>query len=131
MDPAVSCCEAGAVPAQSATAEAFRNDYETLVAGFRGVPLPLPGSPYARARAAQRRLLRKIEGFVRRRDSRAWESGVVEVRGRRVCVRVRATRRRLLCTNEGFLCMPQPLRMGPPCGIMRALVWRAAAKGWD
>ena len=61
------------MPPQSATAEAFRNDYETLVAGFRGVPLPLPGSPYARARAAQRRLLRKIEGFVRRRGSCACE----------------------------------------------------------
>lgn len=59
------------MPSQSATAETFRDDYETLVAGFRGVPLPLPGSPYARARAAQRRLLRKIEGFVRRRGSRA------------------------------------------------------------
>ncbi|KAK9842472.1 hypothetical protein WJX81_001619 [Elliptochloris bilobata] len=50
----------------TATAEAFRKDYEMLVAGFRGLPLPLPKSRYARARGAQRRLLRKIEGFVRR-----------------------------------------------------------------
>ena len=52
---------------QTATAVGFRQDYETLVAGFRSAPLPLPGSPYWHARAAQRRLIKKIEGFVLRR----------------------------------------------------------------
>ena len=55
--------------AQSETAKDFREDYETLVGGLRGLPLMLPGTDYWRAQAAKRRLLRKIEGYIRRRGS--------------------------------------------------------------
>ena len=99
------------MPPQSATAEAFRNDYETLVAGFRGVPLPLPGSPYARARAAQRRLLRKIEGFVRRRGSRAQTPVPSGSAFEELCVR--PLLRRLLDKKEGFVRMRSPCAWGP------------------
>ena len=52
---------------QSGTAKEFREDYDTLVGGLRGVPVPLPGTDYTKAQAAKRRLLRKIESYIRRR----------------------------------------------------------------
>ena len=64
---------------QSGTAKEFREDYDTLVGGLRGVPVPLPGTDYTKAQAAKRRLLWKIEGYIRRRGPRRWRG----LRGRR------------------------------------------------
>ncbi len=46
--------------------DALRADYAQLLAGFTALPVPLPGSPFAKALAARERIFAALDGEIRR-----------------------------------------------------------------
>jgi retinoid hydroxylase len=56
--------------ARGARTEAICRDYAAVLQGLVSIPLPLPGTPYGRARAARDRLLRTIRETIAQRRAR-------------------------------------------------------------
>jgi len=56
--------------------ESIRSDYALVLTGLLSLPLPLPGTPYGRARAARDRLLARIRGLIAERRARPGNDGL-------------------------------------------------------
>jgi len=69
------CWNVIGVPPGPAT-EAITRDYGAVLAGLKSVPVPLPGMPYGRARAARDRLLALFRGVIDERRARPGTDGL-------------------------------------------------------
>ena len=63
--------------------EAMTRDYALVVTGLKSVPVSLPGTAYARARAARDRLLARIRGVIAERRARPTADGLSRILGAR------------------------------------------------
>jgi len=56
--------------------ETIVTDYGSVLRGFVSLPVPITGTPYARARAARKRLFARIKGVIRQRRAQPENDGI-------------------------------------------------------
>jgi cytochrome P450 len=63
--------------------EAMTRDYGLVVTGLKSIPVSLPGTPYAKARAARDRLLEQIRAIIAERRAQPTGDGLSRILGAR------------------------------------------------
>src|SRR6266705_5502413 len=66
---------------QDSETQAIARDYATLLEGLTSVPVPVPGTPYGRARAARDRLLAFFRGVIAERRAHPGTDGLSRMLG--------------------------------------------------
>jgi len=64
---------------QDPKTQVIARDYATLLAGLKSVPVPVPGTPYGRARAARDRLLAFFRGVIAERRAHPGTDGLSRI----------------------------------------------------